>query len=162
MTSIAAIPGDPPTVEMTRVQRIVDKVLRPNLPVKYKRMIFIATLLGALTGSKMNATKELTDKINRVLGLAHNSDALAFPMYVSRVVWGKDITHSEVVLSNGVVPFRSVFNSKLSGDDLNRLADYLLAKAPQWVAYGSGAIIAKDLENVQAAIKAIPGLGIGV
>lgn len=119
---------------------------------RVKRLIFLSSVFGLI--ENINApSKDTIQKLNTVLKLAHNNDAVAFPIYIHSWLWSNCEPNRRVLIDNSEVSLSELL-SDISEMDFqeeqttvfNKLAKYLSNIAPEWIVYGPTQMIAKDLE----------------
>lgn len=134
--------------------RLINRYLTKKFSLRFKRMIFISSVLGLLENIQ-TPDKEMMSKLNDILKLAHNNDAIAFPMYIHSFLWRNCDTETCLPIDGRQVPLTELSGSNMTVANYHALARYLINSAPRWMIYGSEQTIAKDLELL---FKSVPQL----
>ena len=113
------------------------------LPKRSKRLILLTTLYVQLV-EKGVFHEETLDKLNRVLCLANDSEALTLPCCISCRVWDskelEEITASLHVGSEGI--------SCLAYKEARRVSDEILSLSPYCLRYGDRDTMTRDVVNL--------------
>jgi hypothetical protein len=136
---------DVKTSNLPPIQRLLIMTLRKYVPRRFKRMIFLSSIVGAVKDIK-NPDKATLDKLNHLLHLAHNNNAIAFPMYIHSWLWKQPICTQRIQLQSTEVSIKDIGKSVLNRLDVVCLAKYFIENAPLWLIYSTDRLIAKDLE----------------
>lgn len=119
---------------------------------RVKRLIFLSSVFGLIENVSA-PSKDTLSKLNKVLRLAHNNDAIAFPIYIHSWLWSNCeptrkvlIDDSEVSLTELLSDINECSLRETHAGVFNKLAKYLSNIAPEWIVYGPTQMIAKDLE----------------
>lgn len=125
--------------------RHISPFLSQKISARVKRMVFLSSVVGLLENIT-TPDKEMLEKLNAVLKLAHNQDAIALPIYVHSWLWKECDVNTCVEIDGQSVPLFKLLETKMSGEGFKKVAAYLMNIAPNWMVYGSEQVIAKDLE----------------
>ncbi len=132
--------------------RTIRQFLSERISARIKRLIFLSSVFG-LVGNVNNPSKDTMSKLNTVLKLAHNNDAIAFPMYIHSWLWRNCDPNLKVQIDGETVSLADLLRNVTEATDMTwqgsqfkLLAEYLTQIAPQWIVYGPTQMIAKDLE----------------
>lgn len=120
--------------------------LKHKLSTRIKRMIFLSSLLG-FTRSKDLPSIDTIIKINEVLGLAHDVDAIKLPIFIREWVWNHEF-QEDILVSNRRIKLSQFYDLELSKNELERLVDYIISKTPDWLVYASRDIVSYDLKSL--------------
>lgn len=101
-----------------------------------KRILFITSLYFQVVRiERMKA--EIITKLNEVMGLTSNEDALRFPAKIRGVVWSN--TDLTAALSE------EVLDKDISEDRAREISEHVVDIAPKWVRYGRRADMVTDV-----------------
>lgn len=134
--------------------RLITRYFNKRFSTNFKRMIFLASVVGLLEDIK-SPDKALMAKLNSVLKLAHNNDAIALPILIHSYLWKNCDTDTFLPVNGKMIPLSEISRSEMSASNYRALARYLISSAPRWMVYGSEQTIASDLENM---FKNVPQL----
>ncbi len=135
-----------PTWESLPVpQRYVYKWLYKKIPKRVKRLIFVSSVLGLLDMDK-KITNELIMKINALLRVAHNSDAMYFPIAVKSFIWKKIINNPVLDIDGVQYKITDISTIKNIDSHFDSLAKFLLESMPEWLVYGSSSLMEYDIQ----------------
>ena len=121
---------------------------------RFKRLIFLASVLGQLGIQRMHETT-ITVKLNRVLKIAHNDDAIKFPMYVHSWIWMFGNEAPQVQMGRESILLPSIDITSLTHREIRYLADFFYTHAPSCLIYSSRAVMYKDLERLIRNVKSM-------
>ena len=128
------------------VSRVIHRFLKYRLSCRIKRMIFLSSLLG-FTKCKDLPSIDTIIKINEVLGLAHDVEAIKLPIFIRTWLWNHEFDE-EITVSNRRILLSQFYDIQLSRNEFERLADYIISKAPDWLIYAGKDTICNDLESL--------------
>ena len=134
--------------------RLINRYLTRKFSLRFKRMIFLSSVLGLLENIQ-TPDKEMMSKLNEILKLAHNNDAIAFPMYIRSFLWRNCDVETCLSVDGRQVPLTELSGSRMTTANYLALARYLINSAPKWMVYGSEQAVAQDLEIL---FKSVPKL----
>lgn len=136
-------------------ESLTARILGAILPRRMKRLIFVSSFIAHLRNTN-NPDRQLLAKINKLLVLTSNDEALLFPIQLHQRIWDK-------------VELKDVLNGKsITVDDSSQISSYRFRKPqirilseeiikiiPSWLMYGSKNQIRSDLicifENLNIA-----------
>lgn len=134
--------------------RLITRYFNYQFSTHFKRMIFLASVVGLLEDIK-SPDKATLAKLNNVLKLAHHNDAIALPILIHSYLWKNCDTDTCLPVNGKLTPLSELSGSEMSASNYRALARYLIASAPRWMVYGSEQAIAEDLEKL---FKNVPQL----
>lgn len=107
-----------------------------SMQPRNKRLLFLGSLMAKLEGKDL-FDKHTVLKLNQVMGLSHNPNAVQFPALLSNVIW-----HGRTK----IMSLKSQLNpSRLDGDSLKTVVDDVMSEMPSWLRYGSDEEIENDV-----------------
>lgn len=115
------------------VKSLLSGLLRRLLPTRTKRLILFASLSARLCDDKTKFNSATLHKLNAVMALSNEDQALALPVHLSRVIWKKD--------SGNVVLYPTQMDTKPTEDVINAI----LNEIPSWLKYGNRKGMREDL-----------------
>jgi hypothetical protein len=127
-----------------------------RLSRRSKRLICLASVLGQL-GIQHMQESTITVKLNRMLKLAHDDDAVKFPMYVHSWIWVFGKEAPEVKMGREMVSLPAIDLPSLTNREIRYLADFFYTHAPSCLIYSSRAVMLKDLERLIRNTKSLLG-----
>lgn len=129
--------------------RFFDFFLRKGsglLPTRLRRMFYVGSFAGMVLHVQ-NPDKELVNKMNGLLRLAHRPTGWIPPFMVSDVVWAH-CRNEAIRLSTGEVPISQVrVDRNLSDNDCWRIGMFAAANCPEQLRYGSQTVMAADIHD---------------
>lgn len=128
------------------LSRTLHNFLKYRLSPRIKRMIFLSSLLG-FTKPKDLLSIDTIIKINEVLGLAHDVEAIRLPMFIRTWVWDHEF-NEEIPVNNRSVMLSQFYDVQLTRIDFGLLSDYIISKAPDWLIYAGKDVICRDIESL--------------
>lgn len=117
------------------------------MPDGVKRTIFLASIIALVEGVK-SPSVEIVDKLNNVLKLAHDHNSLALPMYANSFIWNNTITCAVGASNLSDCGIRKILNDFLLVKEVEPLVEFFSANAPEWLRYGTVALVKEDLRTV--------------
>lgn len=117
-----------------------------RLSNRMKRLIFLSSFFGYTKPVDTLSTETMV-KLNTVLALAHNVDAIEFPVVIRTWLWNHEIDDG-IVIEDRCILLTEFYKQSFTFSDFSRIADFLMSKAPDWMVYGTRDIIAQDLQNL--------------
>lgn len=130
------------------------KRIKECLPRRIKRMIFLASVT-AIMAQESTDDKAIAAKLNSVLKIAYKDDAAILPMYIKKWIWSDMLKNPYVVVKTGRVEISKLQYANLAESDYSVLANFFKAMAPQWLNYGSDALVTEDLRAVFRHVLAV-------
>lgn len=108
------------------------------LPVRTKRLMFLASFAAQLKEPK-EMSGELLHKLNKVLSLSADDNALKFPVHLSHAIWRNR-------------PLEAGVKQSLKTSDIRpraqAVARKVIAAMPACLRYGDEAEMSQDVENL--------------
>jgi hypothetical protein len=108
------------------------------LPVRTKRLMFLASFSAQLKDPK-EINRELLHKLNKVLSLSADDNALKFPVHLSHAIWRNRPLEPGVKLS---------LKTEAVRDRAHAVARKVIAAMPEWLRYDDEAKMSEDVENL--------------
>jgi hypothetical protein len=110
--------------------------MQKKLPRRSKRIIFVAAIAGRLENTDTLSSETLA-KLNAVLKLSPDDNALKFPVYLSEIIWrGK--------------PLENLASLEDVGTDIVKWAHETV---PFWLAYGRASDMVSDAIVVKRLVE---------
>jgi hypothetical protein len=133
---------------LASVQVRAAAALQSVLPVRSKRMVFLASLAQRLS-NQSHFDKATRQKLNTVMQLAHGEDSLLLPMELSEVIWqGK----------KGAEIFRfDPAQVPITQENIKEMTQSVLQAMPQWLRYGEEPEIERDVATLFENRKSVFG-----
>lgn len=123
------------------------RFLTDHVPSRIKRLIFLSSIIGMIKKVE-TPDQEMLNKLNDVLKLAHNNEAMALPIHIHSWLWKNCDLNTSIKIDGKDLSITNIAEANLGRNSLIQVAEYLVSKAPEWIVYGSEHAIAKDLELV--------------
>ena len=124
------------------------------LPDSIKRMIFLSSL-AAYIRDLNQPDKETLQKLNEILMLSANAEALRFPMEISSKIWGRFNTESLDGIQCGQA---HAFSLKgLHKSQMRIVANRLIDHQPRWLKYQSKEGTRQDIYKLFLSLDAVMG-----
>lgn len=137
--------NDPSWDNLSATRRFIYRVLSSKTPKRIKRLLFVSSLLGLLDDAE-RTDKEMTVKLNSLLKVAHNHEALLFPIAVKSLIWNKLIKEPNLTIEGteySIFDFKKIKNVDRNYD---LLISFILTQMPIWLVYGSKNLMHHDLQ----------------
>lgn len=137
--------------KMNWLRASLNRLLYKALPRRIRRLVFIASVVGYLHDT-VNVPDALIEKLNRLLNLAHDPNAIRFPIVIHNVIWRnlKEISLAE----HGIVAssLKEYIKSLKTEEEIAQLAELLVENAPCWTLYEKPEVIERDLKVLLQAM----------
>lgn len=134
---------------------IFHKALQLYLPTKTKRLIFLSSVVASIE-NVTNPDKELLSKLNELLCLSHEKEAINLPMYVHGILWKNEIKSIKCPSCfDGIGSVCDVKEMQLTKPQIRALSNVIINKTPPWMIYGTRKEIRDDLSIVFQNLKNI-------
>jgi hypothetical protein len=124
--------------------RMFTKVLENRLPRKFKRLIYVSSILG-LIQQMQDPDMELVTKLNETFKLAEYPDAFAFPMYIKSVIWKDALFDHVSIHSDRNVAIGDLIKEDLNSRDCAAIGEYFATHSPSWLKYGAIDFMVNDV-----------------
>lgn len=134
--------------------QIFSRFLMEHIPSRIKRLIFLSSIIGMIERVE-TPDQEMLNKLNEVLKLAHNNEAMVLPFHIHSWLWKKCDPEASIEVNGQNICMINIANANLGKTGFLQVAEYLISKAPEWIVYDSNQVIAKDLELVFKNITTI-------
>ncbi len=128
-------------------RQFMSRFLMDHVPSRIKRLIFLSSIIGVIEHVE-TPDQEMLNKLNTVLKLAHNNEAMALPIHIHSWLWKDCDLESSFNVEGKELNITSIASANLNKSGFLKVAEYLISKAPEWIIYDSEQAIAKDLEIV--------------
>lgn len=132
------------------------KMLENNLPRRFKRLIYVSSIMGLMQQVR-DPDMTLVTKLNDTLKLAQYPDAFAFPMYVKSVIWKDAMFDTVCIHANNQVAIGDLIKQELSSKDCTAIGEYFANQAPSWLKYGSLEFMVNDVVSLIKQLKRFNG-----
>ncbi len=136
--------------------RIFTKILDNYLPPKFKRLIYVSSILG-LIQQMQDPDMALVKKLNDTLKLAHFPDAYAFPMYIKSVIWRGAMFDQVCLHTNETVPIGELMKQDLNSKDCTAIGEYFASQTPEWLKYASIEVMVNDVVRLIKQLRQFSG-----
>ncbi len=136
--------------------RAFAKVLENNLPRRFKRLIYVSSILGLMQQAR-DPDMTLVTKLNDTLKLAQYPDAFAFPMYVKSVIWRDAIFDTVCLRADQRIAIGDLIKQDLTGKDCTAIGEYFASQSPSWLKYGSLEFMVNDVVSLIKQLKTFNG-----
>ena len=125
-------------------RRLMVREMSTLIPKKAKRLIFVISILALIENSKI-LNKELTHKLNTILQLAYDEDALKFPAYLKEWIWSNHIKDRMIEVDG--IKFDLADNAAIIRHDPRcvMLANSILSITPLWLMYANAEEMTHDI-----------------
>ena len=123
----------------TKMKSLLTFCLAGLIPKRAKRIIFLSTLFRIIDEpekEKTDVNPETLKKLNSVLSLCHNEEALYFPCHLTTVMWNKDIIENLPQKVKG----------EIENHELDLLTDKVIKNAPSFMLYDSNRKMRQDIK----------------
>ena len=120
--------------------------VKDYVPRRIKRMIFLASVTSMI--AKNQDDHKIASKLNSVLHIAYKDDATILPMYIKNWIWKDLLKDPYIHIHVGKVPVFSLPDQMLTTEDYSTIGAFFRTLAPNWLVYGSEALVAQDLKAV--------------
>lgn len=118
------------------VIRHLQKRLTELLPSRFKRLLYIGSVIGILVSKSPDP--ELLGKINQALNVAYGSSGMLFPAYFSDQIWAERVlekaAHCDI--------------HHMHDEDCWKIGMLMAKECPSWLQYGSLQLMAADIYDV--------------
>ena len=128
------------------------KLLENNLPRRFKRLIYVSSILG-LIQQMQDPDMILITKLNNVFKIAHHPDAFAFPMYIKSVIWKNTMFDVVHIGNDKEVAVCDLVNHELSNRECAAIGEYFANNAPSWLKYGAIDTMVNDIVMLVKQLK---------
>jgi len=135
------------------VKKRIENSFRDYLPKRFKRMIYISSLLSLILQIKKPNESQL-EKINSIFKIAKYKDSMAVPIYFNSYIW-HDINNTTIVTidSNNGIPLTSIKNAYLTEKDKDIITDFFINRTPNWLKYGSRNLLKHDTDMIMVNVN---------
>lgn len=130
----------------------VSNWIKAYLPRRIKRMIFLASVTSVVAAEADNS--KIAQKLNSVLHIAYKDDATILPMYIKKWIWKDLLKNPYIHIHVGKVPVHALKDHVLTDDDYSTVGAFFQTLAPDWLVYGSEALVIQDMKAVFGKVLA--------
>ena len=127
------------------IRRYFYKSLYKKVPKRIKRLIFVASILALVDGTK-EINKTLASKLNLILQVAYNVEAMYFPMAVKSIIWKSVIKNPLVTIAGNTYNIKDLNDIRVLDPDLSNVSAFLIDRMPAWLVYGSRDLMHRDIQ----------------
>lgn len=141
------------------IQRLIDSSIDENLPRRYKRTVFISTLIFLLSDNSYISEKTFKKIVALFEMGIQNEKNLKYGYYFKNYVWKQLINHSEIDFKgqnyNTVQLVKLYKSNKVVFDlsDLEAVIENIFNMVPSYLKYGSDRLLKYDICNIIQFIK---------
>lgn len=135
-------------IDQTHTDTILGKVLGRILPNRTKRLIFVGSLIAHIQNCN-TADKALISKLNTLLHLCGDENALMLPMQLHQKIWRNvnidqlfEDKGFQVNDDNGLL---AINQSKYTSKKIRTLSEDIIKIMPNWLKYSSNNRMRQDL-----------------
>ena len=107
------------------------------LPNRIKRLVFLSSLTAILVDMK-ELNNETLHKLNTLLGLCMNDNAMKLPISMRDFIW-HHMTPAQVLNTEPIW-------DKLSTESISTMSSSIIKKMPSWLHYNKDMDIKRDVE----------------
>lgn len=118
-----------------RVRSGISGLLSRLLPTRTKRLILFASLSARICDDKTKFNSATLHKLNSVMALSSEDQALALPVQLSKVIWKKD--------SGNVLLYPTKDAAAAEG-----VVDKIMSEIPGWLKYSNKKGMREDLQRL--------------
>ncbi len=115
------------------VHTVLSLLLGRVLDDRMKRLILFASLSAKFCGDKTKFNSATLHKLNNVMALSSNDQALALPVHLSKVIWQGD-SDREVLYPTATNP-----------EPEDELVNKIINSIPEWLRYSNKKGLREDL-----------------
>lgn len=132
-------------INLNILERIVPSLLGKMLPKRAKRMIFVSSFLAHIQNN-CQSNKTLLSKLNMLMKLSSDDNALDLPMRLHNKIWGNiqivDILREKNidVTSIDEIVYMEIFSSQV-----RTVSEQIVKAAPEWLRYDSNTKMRADM-----------------
>lgn len=141
------------------VRHMIDGSIKENMPRKYKRTVFITSLIY-LFDNEQSFSASTFKKIVKLFDMGIvNENNLRYTYYVRNYVWSNLIKSGYVTINNEDKKIIEFIKSYKTNKELNsieitdKLIDAIFNQIPDFIKYGSDKLMKYDISNVLFFIK---------
>lgn len=127
-------------------KNMVANWVKAYVPRRIKRMIFLASVASMI--AKNQDDRAIASKLNAVLHIAYKDDATILPMYIKNWIWKDLLKDPYINIHAGKVSVFSLPDQQMDAADYETVGAFFRTLAPDWLVYGSEALVAHDLRAV--------------
>lgn len=117
-----------------------------KLPVRVKRMMFLASLFAYLIGKK-TPTDQSIRRLNVALKLYNDHDAIKFPILIYKSLW-KSLDDNINFYSAIGETFTQYAKRLTMAGRSREIGEVVFRHSPYWMLYGDRETIVKDIETM--------------
>ena len=138
-------------------ESLTARFLGQVLPKRMKRLIFVSSFIAHIKNST-NPDKELLSKINKLLLLSSNDDALLLPVQLHQQIWQKVVLKDVLTDKNiEIDDISQIASYSFKKPQIRTLSEEIIRVIPNWLLYGSKTQIRSDLicifQNMDILLK---------
>lgn len=130
------------------IKGLIKKILTSDLVTKrmskrFKRLIFVASVIALINDIK-NPPTELINRLNSVLKLAKDDNAIWLPMHIHSFIWRDSISNNFAEQYPDDISISAIIRGKLNLNNTD-LMEFIYTSTPKWLIYGDRETVFKDL-----------------
>ncbi len=141
------------------LRHFIDGSIKENMPRKYKRTVFITSLIYLLD-NKHTISRSTFKKIVKLFDMGINNESnLRYTYYIRNYVWSNMIKSGYITIndeSKKIIDFIKEYkmSKKLTTIEItDKLIDAIFSNIPDFIKYGSDRLMKYDISNVLFFIK---------
>lgn len=136
--------------------RLFASLIGHRLPRKYKRMIYISSILGLLEQVR-EPDMELVKKLNDIIKIAHHVEAIQGPIYIKNLIWKTFSSRTLMLSESKTIAVCDITKSELTQKECEVIGNYFANNAPKWLRYGSLGMMINDVTLLIQNLKRFSG-----
>lgn len=117
-----------------------------KLPIRVKRMMFLSSLFAYLIGKKKPSDQSIK-RLNVVLKLYNDHDAIKFPILIYKSLW-KSLDDNINFYSDIGETFAQYAKRLAVSGRSREIGEVVFRHSPYWMLYGDRETIVKDIETM--------------
>jgi len=129
-------------------RRLFHSVLKSTVPNHTKKIIMLSSVAARIRDTT-DPDRDIAAKLNHVLALSNDDDALLLPMQLSRRIWSSPIQINCSTKAESEFKDLNDFHlMPLSSTQIRIVSDQIVKNTPDWLRYGSNREMKKDVLKV--------------
>lgn len=136
--------------------RLFGRTIGHRLPRKYKRMIYISSILGLLQQVR-EPDMELVKKLNDIIKIAHHVEVIQGPIYIKNLIWRTFSKRTLALSETKTIAVCDIAKSELTQRECEVIGNFFANSAPEWMRYGSLGMMINDVTLLIQNLKRFSG-----
>jgi len=116
--------------------------LKRHLPNRTKRLVFLASLTARLKNTEFFDIETLK-KLNKIMVLASNDNAIGLPICLSHVIW-----HGRSACNILSIDNKENEAIVIDGRNIDKMTSSVFSGMPSWLSYGEQESIKNDIHKL--------------